>query len=149
VKNPFLEVIQGVDRNFNRVLGRASYKSIFSIIEESAPGSTFIVDAWFGFQSMDILRDHVARAAITDVVELWCHAPPETVGERYGNRAGKRLPGHPGLAYVAELIELAREAQPCGIGPVLHVDTTGPVEMEQVLDWIRTSFEHKSGAVAN
>lgn len=149
VKNPFLEVIQGVDRDFNRVLGRASYKSIFSVIEESAPGSTFIVDAWFGFQPMELLRDHVSRAGITDIIELWCHAPPETVGERYATRAGNRIPGHPGIAYVPELIELAKKAKPCALGPVLDVDTTAPIEIETVLDWVSITFDRTSGAATS
>jgi len=146
VKNPFLELIEDVDRPFNRILGRASYKSIFSIIQESAPGSTFIVDAWFGFQPLDVLRAHIDMAGITEVVELWCHAPPETVGERYKDRTGKRLPGHPGLSYVPELIELAKRAEPCRLGPVLDIETTTPTEMDKVLTWVTDTFEQKLGA---
>ncbi|MDQ0324117.1 glucokinase [Pararhizobium capsulatum DSM 1112] len=145
VKNPFLELIENVDRPFNRVLGRASYKSIFSIIKESPPGSTFIVDAWFGFQPVDVLREHLAMAGITEVLELWCHAPPDVIGQRYGQRSGRRLPGHPGLAYVPELIELARRARPCGLGPVFDIDTTTPIETDTVLTWITDSFEQKLG----
>jgi glucokinase len=146
VKNPFLELIEGVDRPFNRILGRASYKSIFSIINESAPGSTFIVDAWFGFQPVDVLREHVAMAGITEVVELWCHAPPEVIGNRYKQRSDQRLPGHPGLAYVPELIELAKRAEPCRLGPVLDVDTTAQIEVDKVLIWVTDTFDQKLGA---
>lgn len=141
VKNPFLELIEGVDRPFNRVLGRASYKSIFSVIEEAPAGSTFIVDAWFGFQPIEVLREHVAMAGITELVELWCHAPPEVIGERYERRSGARLPGHPGTAYVPELIELARNAQPSRLGPVLDVDTTTPIAIDEVLAWVTEKFE--------
>ncbi len=140
VKTPFLELIEGVDRPFNRILGRASYKAIFSVIGESAPGSTFIVDAWFGFQPADVLREHIATAGITEVVELWCHAPPEVVGARYGQRSGQRLAGHPGPAYVPELIELARRAEPCRLGPVLPVDTTVPLDADTVLAWVSENF---------
>ena len=145
VKNPFLELIENVDRPFNRVLGRASYKSIFSVIKESPPGSTFIVDAWFGFQPIDILREHLAMAGITELLELWCHASPELVGQRYGQRSGKRLPGHPGSAYVPELIELARRAEPCRLGPVMDIDTTTPIELDRILAWVTDIFEQKLG----
>ncbi|PPE77776.1 transcriptional regulator, partial [Kaistia algarum] len=64
VKNPFLELIENVDRPFNRVLGRASYKAIFSIIGEAPAGSTFIVDAWFGFQPPELLEEHLAMAKV-------------------------------------------------------------------------------------
>lgn len=146
VKNPFLELIEGVDRPFNRILGRASYKSIFSIIGEAAPGTTFIVDAWFGFQPVDVLREHIAMAGITDVVELWCHAPPDVVGARYKQRSGERLPGHPGLTYVTELIELAKRAQPCRLGPTLAIDTTIPVDPDAVHAWTADHFEQRLGA---
>lgn len=141
VKNPFLELIDGVDRPFNRILGRASYKSIFSIIEESAPGSTFIVDAWFGFQPLEVLRSHIEMAGITEIAEIWCHAPPELIGERYGKRSAERLPGHPGIAYVPELIELARNAQPYRLGPVLDVETTRPVDIPEIVAWVASRFD--------
>ena len=144
IKNPFLELMEEVDRAFNRVLGRASYKSIFSVIEEAPPGSTFIVDAWFGFQPVEVLREHIAVAGITEVLEIWCHAAPEIVGERYSKRLERRLPGHPGASYVPELIELSRRAEPCGIGPVLNVDTALPVDMETVVAWLDgASANHK------
>lgn len=146
VKNPFLELIEDVDRPFNRILGRASYKSIFSIIKESAPGSTFVVDAWFGFQPIEVLRSHIAMAGITEIAEIWCHAPPDVIGERYGQRSAGRLPGHPGLAYVPELIELARNAQPCRIGPVLEVKTTEPADVAEIGAWTINSFNQQLGA---
>ena len=149
VKNPFLELIENVDRPFNRILGRSSYKAIFSIINESAPGSTFLVDAWFGFQPLEVLREHIAMAGITEVVELWCHAPPSVIGGRYRNRAATRLPGHPGLAYVPELLELAARAQPCAVGPVLNIDTTTAIQVDQVLTWITDTFDQTLGASSN
>ncbi|NTF29883.1 ROK family protein [Agrobacterium rubi] len=149
VKNPFLEMIEAVDRPFNRVLGRASYKAIFATISEATPGSTFIVDAWFGFQSAEVLREHILMAGITEVVELWCHAPPEVIGDRYSQRSGQRLPGHPGLNYVPELIELAKRAEPIGLGPILDIDTTAPIEVDNVLTWITDTFNQKLGAPTN
>ena len=136
VKTPFLELIDGVDRGFNRTLGRASYKSIFSIIRDAPEGATFIVDAWFGFQPISVLQEHVDTAGITSVVELWCHAPPEVVAQRYSERASHRVPGHPGASYVPELIELAKRAQPCRLGPVLDVDTTAPQEIAAIASWL-------------
>lgn len=148
VKDPFLELIESVDRPFNRILGRASYKSIFSIIKEAAPGSTFVVDAWFGFQPIEVLRSHIAMAGITEIAEIWCHAPPEVIGERYGQRSHGRLAGHPGPAYVPELIELARRAEPYRIGPVLNVETTGPADMDKLAAWVADTFDQKLGASA-
>jgi glucokinase len=85
-------------------------------------------------------------AGITEIAEIWCHAPPEIIGERYGDRSAGRLPGHPGLAYVPELIELARNARPCNIGPVLDVETTAPVDMPKLVAWVTGSFDQRLGA---
>lgn len=136
IKNPFLEAIEGVDRPFNRVLGRASYKAIFSIIREAPAGSTFIVDAWFGFQPLELLDEHLAMAGITAAVELWCHAPPDTIADRYAARAASRLPGHPGPEYAGELRTLAARAQPTGRAPRLDIETTSPLDIERLTAWL-------------
>ncbi|HEY5204061.1 MAG TPA: ROK family protein [Roseiarcus sp.] len=135
VKTPFLELVEGVDRVFNRTLGRASYKSIFSIIQEAPEGATFIVDAWFGFQPVSVLQQHISMAGITNVAELWCHAAPEIVAQRYSERAEDRVVGHPGVSYVPELIELVKRAEPSRLGPVLDVDTTAPQEIDLIAGW--------------
>jgi glucokinase len=135
VKTPFLELVEGVDRAFNRTLGRASYKSIFAIIQEAPEGATFIVDAWFGFQPVSVLQEHINMAGITNIAELWCHAPAEVLARRYSDRAGNRVAGHPGVSYVPELIALAKTAGPSQLGPVLDIDTTEPQEIETIASW--------------
>lgn len=136
IKNPFLEAIDGVDRAFNRVLGKASYKSMFSVIKDAAPGTTFIVDAWFGFQPPEVLRDHLAMAGVTEVVEVWCDVPPDVAGDRYRRRTAERLPGHPGPEYIPELMALAARAEPARLGPVLNIDTTRELSIAKVVDWV-------------
>lgn len=129
VKNPFLEEIDGVDRPFNRKLGRASLKAMFSVLAAAPAGTTFIMDAWFGFQPRELLAELVAKSEVDAIAEVWCAAPPEVIGARYGARAGKRLPGHPGADYVPELIALAARAEPTRFGPVIEVDTTNQINI--------------------
>lgn len=140
VKNPFLEVLGGADREFNRTLGRASYQAIWSLVGDAPAGSIFIVDAWFGFQPRQVLEDHLRKAGVEQIVEIWCHAPGEVLAERYGARLGQRLPGHPGAAYIPELIELARRAEPLRRGPLFDVDTTKPVDFEAITAWLRAAL---------
>lgn len=141
IKNPFLEHIEGVDRLFNRTLGKASYQAIFSIIRDAPRGSAFIVDAWFGFQPRALLEDHIASADVSDIAEIWCHAPGEVLAERYAARLGDRLPGHPGAEYIPELVELAKRAAPTQLGPVLDIDTSRPVADDVVMAWVATAFK--------
>jgi glucokinase len=136
IKTPFLDVLPPGDRTFNRTLGRASYSAIFDLMRDAPPGSSFIADAWFGFQPLSVLQDGLARAGVTELAEIWCHAPPEVIGQRYADRLHTRHPGHPGASYVPELITLAAQARPTGLAPCLDVDTTRPVAPEQLTKWL-------------
>lgn len=136
IKTPFLSELAPVDRLQNRTLGRASYAAIFDLIADMPSGSTAIVDAWFGFQPPEVLERHLARAGITQTLELWCSAPPGTVGARYAARVDNRPVGHPGMDYVPELIALATRATPNGRGPVLTIDTTQPLDATALTGWI-------------
>jgi len=138
IKNPFLTILPPGDRLFNRTLGRASYAAIFDLIADAPQGSSFIIDAWFGFQPLETLTDHIARARITDLAEVWCHAPPETVGARYAARLGNRPAGHPGADYVPELIALAERAAPTGLAPRFDVETTAALDLPALLAWLHT-----------
>jgi glucokinase len=136
IKTPFLEALPPGDRAFNRTLGRASYAAIFDLIRDAPPGSTFIVDAWFGFQPLAVLEDGLARAGVSDLAEIWCHAPPEVIGQRYADRLHTRHPGHPGASYVPELIALAETARPTGLAPCFDIDTTLPLMPDELKDWL-------------
>ncbi|MCA0047342.1 ROK family protein [Mesorhizobium sp. B283B1A] len=137
IKNPFLEVLDGGDREFNRTLGRASYQAIWSVVGEAPAGSTFVIDAWFGFQPREVLEDYLRKAGVEQTVEIWCHAPGEVLAERYGARLDQRPAGHPGAAYIPELIELAKRAEPLRRGPLFDVDTTKPIDFDAITAWLR------------
>ncbi len=137
IKNPFLRELPPGDRLFNRSLGRASYAAIFDLIADAPAGSTFIIDAWFGFQPLDLLEQGLIRAGVGGVAEVWCHAPADVVADRYRARLPMRPAGHPGADYIPDLIALAGRAQPTGMAPRLEVDTTRPLELDRVTDFLR------------
>lgn len=136
IKNPFLQRLEGVDRAFNRMLGQASYQVIWSIVADAPQGSTFIVDAWFGFQPKEVLRDYLTQAGVTQVVEIWCQISAELAATRYAARLDQRLPGHLGAEYIPELKILAEKAQPMEFGPVYYADQDQPVEVHIIQQWI-------------
>ena len=127
------------DRLHNRRFGRASYGAIWALVGAFPASAAVVVDAWFGFQPLDVLQDHLSRAAVTRSVEVWCTAPPEVIAQRYAERAGARHAGHLGLDYVPELLALAARARPLDIGPVVTVDTSLPVDWEGVIGRVRSS----------
>ncbi|WP_168879520.1 ROK family protein [Rhizobium sp. P28RR-XV] len=143
IKNPFLQHIGPVDRDFNRTLGKASYQAIWSVITQAPAGSTFIVDAWFGFQPKAQLESYISAAKIGHVAELWCKVPGPVAGERYAGRLEHRLPGHPGAEYVPELIALADRAEPMGCGAVMTVDQTKEPDMNAILAWVWRVFDRE------
>jgi glucokinase len=136
IKNPFLVTLPPGDRLFNRTLGRASYAAIFDIIAQAPASSTFVVDAWFGFQPLEVLQDGLARAGVSALAEVWCHADPQVIGARYAARLDQRPAGHPGAEYVAELIALAARAAPTGLAPCHSVDTTGMPDASALTAWL-------------
>jgi glucokinase len=137
VKQPFLEALPPADRHFNRVLGQASYRALFDLIRDAPQGTTFIVDAWFGFQPLERLSEGLARAGIDKMAEVWCEAPTQEIGRRYAERIPSRGPGHPGLDYVPELMELAARARPTGLAPLRAVDTSDSVDIAELAYWTR------------
>jgi glucokinase len=147
IKNPFLTVLPPGDRLFNRTLGRASYAVIFDLIADAPAGSSFIIDAWFGFQPPEVLEQGLARAGISDLAEIWCHAPPETIGARYAARLDQRPAGHPGTDYVPELIALATRAAPTGLAPCRPVDTTQGLDLPDLTRWLHSVW-NKGSATA-
>jgi predicted kinase len=125
------------DREYSRLLGRASYETIFALAADFPEGFTIVADCWFGFQPVEILVGYLERAKIARFVELWCHAPPEVIAARYLARVGERSAGHLGETYVPELRQLAASARPIGRFPMLEVDTTAPFDAARTMAWIR------------
>ena len=121
------------DREHNRLLGKASYEALFALVADFPPAATVVVDAWFGFQPLEVLQRHVQRAGLGRVVELWCHAPPETVARRYLGRVGSRAAGHLGAEYAPELQLLAAQARPTGLFPVVEIDTTQVLQLPPLM----------------
>ena len=118
----FAEIGTG-DREYNRMLGRASYHAIFASIAEFPNTLLPIIDAWHGFQPREVLEAHLARAQIDHVVELWVSVSPETAAARYRERCKTRHAGHLPASYAEELFELAGRAKPMGFGEVITIDS--------------------------
>jgi thymidylate kinase len=116
------------DRAHNRLLGCASYHGIFASIAAFPHDLVPVIDAWHGFQPVTVLQDHIARAGIERILELWCSVSPEIAARRYRARAGARSPGHPPASYADELFDLAKRAEPLSIGETIVVDAERALE---------------------
>ena len=122
VKEALFAHLGAGDRDHNRMLGRASYQAIFDMVARFDGGLVPVIDAWHGFQPESVVREHVARAGIDEVIEIWCAVTPEIAAARYRARGPERHPGHPPESYAEELSELAARAAPLSFGTVVRVD---------------------------
>ena len=132
------------ERDYNRRLGKASYQAIFASVADFPRGSTVVIDAWFGFQPLETLQEHILRAGLDRIVEVWCHASPDVIGARYLSRVGERPSGHLGADYVPELIALAARAKPLGPFSMIDVDTTLPVQADDLMMRVREALSRLS-----
>ena len=141
VKEPFMSRFTDIDRAFNRQLGYAAYEVIWAIVGQSPASVVWVVDAWFGFQSREVLQKLMQQAGVENVLEIWNQVSPELAVSRYAQRLRDRKPGHPGEDYLPELASLAERAQPMQIGPTFIVDQQTLPDVQVLSDWVKTHIQ--------
>ncbi|TFZ50974.1 AAA family ATPase [Serratia proteamaculans] len=146
IKEPFMARLDNVDREFNRRLGYAAYQAIWSMVAQAPQRCIYVIDAWYGFQPRELLRQYLREAGVTQALEVWNQISAELATERYAARLGQRSAGHPGAEYLPELRALAERAMPMAIGPVIRVDQALPLEIDRLVDWL---IQHGVGAKAD
>jgi predicted NBD/HSP70 family sugar kinase len=146
IKEPFMAQLDNVDRELNRRLGYAAYQAIWSMVAQAPQRCIYVIDAWYGFQPRELLRQYLREAGVTQVLEVWNQISAKLAAERYAARLGQRSAGHPGAEYLPELRALAERAMPMAIGPVIRVDQALPLEIDRLVDWL---LQHGVGAKAD
>ena len=120
-------------RRWNTGLGTAAGETLWTLLAD-APGGAVLESCWL----TDARRFVVAgllRAGAPQPLEIWCDVPPETARRRFEARH-PRHPVHGELLTDDEWERRLHDARPLGIGPVLRIATTGPVDVDAVLAWI-------------
>lgn len=136
IKEPFMARLDNIDRELNRQLGYAAYQAIWSMVAQAPLRCIYVIDAWFGFQSREQLRQYLREAGVTQVLEVWNQISGELAAERYAARTGQRPKGHPGAEYLPELRALADRAMPMAVGPVLRIEQAQPLDIDRVNHWL-------------
>lgn len=128
------------DRAWSLQLRAAALEVIWSLLP-GCPGGA-VVDVWLDPQrDQGVAQDGLGRAGIGQVLEVLCEVPGEIAAARYAARS--RHPGHlpPDDATLARITAAAALIEPLGLGPVMRVDTTSAVSIDDVSAWIR---DHRS-----
>jgi hypothetical protein len=101
-------------------LGRAAVLAMLRVARR-CPGAV-LDSTWFGY------TEPLVRQLPGPIVEVRCHVPVALARERYGVRIAYRHRGH--LDERRSEDELwGKLAEPFGVGPVITVNTSGPVDI--------------------
>lgn len=107
----------------SRRLGKAAVLAMLRVAHR-CPGAV-LDSTWFDYALP------LARTLPGQLVEVHCTVPLELARARYQARAGQRHPGHLDTARSDEEL-WGESAGSLGLGPVVQVDTSGPVDIAQL-----------------
>lgn len=136
IKESLFDVLGVRDREWSLQLGAAANRVLWALLSCCPAGA--IVDMW-----LDPIRDAglsqrgLAQADVHTAFEIICDCPVELAVERYASRI--RHPGHlpPDGATLQRIHDLSILMTPLGIGPTKRIDTTRPVDIPALVEWLR------------
>jgi predicted kinase len=143
VKEQLFDLLGWSDRAWSTRVGAASMEVIWDVLA-AMPGDA-IVESAFAPSARRWVVDGLARAGKRQVLEVLCECPPELARRRFTERIerGERHPGHndPASADLPTPDWAERISAPLqlGLGPLLRVDTTKPVDVAAVASWVRAT----------
>ena len=131
IKDALLESFAVSDRAGSIAVGRASIRIMYSLARDA---SAAVLDCNFerAFARADL------RTLDGPIYEIYCRCPLETVEQRFLDRQDNRHSGHRVPDVPAALREWASKyGDPVEVGPVLLVDTSRAVAIEEIFQWVR------------
>lgn len=134
IKDALMSVLSVPDVEASRQIGRGAVAAMLAVAAESPIGA--VIESNF-YRS-------VAAGALGElpgeVIEVFCRCEQATAVERYRTRAGTRHAGHFDAVRTVDELWNDDVAEPVAGGwPVLEVDTNRPVDVFEVLAFIRQS----------
>lgn len=122
---------------WSRAVGAASMEVLWALASQPAP---VMLEANFRPQSSSHLGRLLDQGRV--VVEVWCHCPNDLAAQRYAARAreGRRdARTHVITALTPEM--LAEFTRPVGVGELVEVDTSVPVDVADVAARVRAIWK--------
>jgi predicted kinase len=121
-----------------RSLGAIAMETIWSLACD-VEGAVIIESFWFRPRDLEHARSGISRVGAAAAVEIWCDVPAEVARERYARRT--RHPLHQDQRRLAcDWAAWAGSAAPLGLTPVVHVDTTQPVDVAGFAALVRSEL---------
>jgi predicted kinase len=122
------------DLAWSQRLGAAAMELMWAV---AADAPRVVIEANFRPHS-DYERHKLAGLA-DRAVEVNCSCPLDLAVRRYNERDPRRHPAH--VKRTLTLDELAEWDRPVGVGPLITVDTSGPVDVATVAAQVRRHLE--------
>jgi len=109
-------------------LGGVAMDTVYALAA-SFDGTVVLDSWWFRPRDLEHARAGLLRCGATASAEVWCDVPPTLARTRFVAR--ERPDYYADAARLAtDWPRWAAEATPLALGPVIRVDTTGPVDLE-------------------
>ncbi|MBW8805788.1 MAG: AAA family ATPase [Catenulisporales bacterium] len=123
-----------VEPAWSRRLGAASMELLWLLAAE-APACVLEANFWHGHQGQNAALTELSKGGV--LVEVYCAAPREEVIRRFRARAaaGVRHAVHTAHEFAADFWD--NSSKPVGIGHVIELDTTTPVDVERLAVAVR------------
>jgi len=134
IKQALLSVLPSPDVETSRALGRASASALLAVASEARCG---VLDSVWHRAAVDQLR-----LLPGTVVEVFCRCGRIVAQERQRGRSGTRDPGHFDFQRPDSELWNDEVATPVDGGwPVIQVDTSGHVDVDQLAARLRTMMQ--------
>lgn len=137
LKEAMFEVLDVPDVEASRVLGRACVGALLAVARDC--GHAVLDGAWHRTHAPSRLAGLGEGARI---VEVFCRCAPEVMQQRFADRVGARAEGHFDSQRAPDEMWNPDTTEPVAGGwPVVEVDTTGDVDLAEVVDRVVEAFE--------
>ena len=145
IKESLFDELGVKDREWSLQLGAAANRVVWSLLSHCPAGA--IVDMWLDpIRDVGLSQQGLAQADVQKAYEIMCECPAELAVQRYAGRV--RHPGHlpPDQATLQRIHDSSTQMTPLGIGPTKRIDTTGPVDIPALVEWLRRGGAAKTCA---
>ncbi|MFI6073202.1 AAA family ATPase [Actinoplanes sp. NPDC051343] len=127
IKEAFADVLPAAAY---RTLGIAAGEMMWTLAAAMS-GEVIVESWWFKPRDQHFVEAGLRRCTPTSVVELWCDVPAQLAKTRYAARRRHRV-HNDGRQLLDAWPRWEKEAAPIGICPVIPVDTSGAIDLDDL-----------------
>ena len=124
-------------REWNGRLGAAASGTMWRLLQASPPGA--VLESSWRADVRHLVEAGLHGAGLLGAAEVWCHAPEPVLRDRFHRRWSSSHPIHGAEPDEAEWAQMVANGEPLGLGPVLRVDTSTPVDVSAAVAWCRSN----------